>query len=372
MQKQTRNPHTSIHVSFILFFFFILILPFLQQKFVFVKEYKLDENRVRKQFPHISSVLKFPSHIVDIEAYVKDSFGFRDTLIRIKNQIYLSLFHVSDKVYINPSGYLFSREFDNRYRAEIDAATTAHWEELFARMRYLQETLKHRGITLMLVPIPLADSIYPEHFSNVPSVGHGEKVYRKLYDFFDQNHIVYVDVIRELKLHKEEQIYYSTDIHYTQIGAFYVMKAMVNKLYKHMGKRIVWDYPLHYVSDPFSGELNKYLGAFSTYPDTNQTIERNWPKCSALDGDIWKTICPHKNVLPPTVIFGNSFMTLLLQYGLPDEFQTLHPYLIADLHTKLHALPRDTKIVVIEFYEIDVWNFLYGESFPEVGSLSIK
>lgn len=373
MKKLSHHTVQIIQRVFVILFFILLLFPLVQQRFNVISEVKLDENRVREKFPTFIELQKLPSFLHGIQIYVDDSFGFRDTLIRMKNQIDLSLFGISEKVYVNPGGYLFSREFDNKYRAEISAASPEHWLALFSKIDYLQQTLKQRGITLVFVPVPLADSIYPEEFSHIPNVGYGEKLYRKFYDFFDSKNIAYVDIIGELRKHKGEPIYYKTDIHYTQVGGFYVMRAMLNDLYRRVGNKRVWDYPLRYNSEGFSGGLNKYLGAFHTYPDRNPTVERNWEVCSKVSADnIWETICPNRMVLPPSAIFGNSYMTWLLQSGFADQFPVLYPYLVTDLNLKIRTLPKETKIVIIEFYEIDVWNFLYGGIFPEVGTMGNK
>src|SRR5215216_5769542 len=96
-----------------------------------------------------------------LEAYYNDNYGFRDFFIRLKNQLDYSLFGVSDEVLISPDGYLFSKEFIQKYRAEINRASPQQYEKLFARIQALNSRLKNEDIQLVFVPIPLADTIYP-------------------------------------------------------------------------------------------------------------------------------------------------------------------------------------------------------------------
>lgn len=368
--NKTKQTHTLIIKIFSIAFFLLLWIPCIQQMTHIFPEYILDENRVRSTMGTYTTVKGLRNYFRDIEKYIGDSFGFRDTLILMKNQIDLSVFGTSDKVYINPGGYLFSKEFDDKYRTEIDLASQDHWISLFNKMVYLRDELKKQNIDVIFVPIPLADSIYPEEFPNIPYRGYGKKMYQRFYDFFDKNDMLYVDVVKELEEHKGDPLYYKTDIHFTPVGSFYVMRSMINALYENSNEDRQWDYPLKYRNSNFTdGILNTYLGTYTTFPDNNPEIERGWEVCSTLTDNIWRTSCSNKQLLPSTTIFGNSFMTLLLQNGFADEFGTLYPHLVSDLNSQVRALPSDTKVVIIEFYEIDVWKFLYGDIFPVVGSL---
>src|SRR5690349_12092584 len=85
----------------------IFILPIVQQVFHAFSYPQLNENRLLRTAPTWSSFKLLPEYLSGLEGYLADTFGFRDLLIRTKNQIDLSLFSVSSKVYINSGGYLF-------------------------------------------------------------------------------------------------------------------------------------------------------------------------------------------------------------------------------------------------------------------------
>lgn len=365
-----------IYRLYILVIIIILIMPLTQQKLHIFKDTQLNENRYLKTSPHWQSLINLPQYISDYEVYLKDTFGFRDVFIRTRNQLDLSLFGVSEKVYVNSGGYLFSREFEEKYRKEMNEASPEQWKLLLQKLEYLNLYLKQQGIQMLVVPIPHADSIYPEEFSKLKYIGFSTRLYDRFFAFFDNNGIEYVNLISEFQQHKNQPLYYKTDIHYTTVGAYYAMRAILNKLYVMNKSSQRWEYPLEYTIEPFSGGvLNDYLAVFYPLADRQTTVARKWKQCAKATKAKFINTCPGYATLPTSMIFANSYMSGPLESGFSDQFTALYVNLILDTEVtmaeKIQKIPPDVKIVMIQFYEEDVWMFLYGDVFPQINSLGL-
>ncbi|HET9353306.1 MAG TPA: hypothetical protein VFO32_04865, partial [Sphingomicrobium sp.] len=71
----------------------------------------VDEHRTASPLPSPRLLLKANSEFVDgLNKWFDDRAGFRDLLIRTKNQIDYSVFSTSRKVYVGSNGWLFERD----------------------------------------------------------------------------------------------------------------------------------------------------------------------------------------------------------------------------------------------------------------------
>lgn len=364
MEKHKRNTLSIVESMFVFIFAVLLAAPAFQHTFKVFRFEPLDENRQRASAPEMHELRELSTFKVKLEKYLLDSYGFRDELIRLKNEVDYRLFHTSDKVLIDPSGRLFPKYFLS-YRREIAAATDEQWSEVFQKFKQLHDRLEQRNIQLLVVPIPLGDSIYPEQYTLLEETRFDDRYHQKFFKFFDQHNIHYVDVSQALKRHKDEPIYFHTDFHYTALGSFYVMREILNALYPLAGMGKVWDYPVEYrLVQHTDGVLSKYLGMYTKVTDDAPAVKQQWETCARKVDGGYETICPDNNLLPPTVIFGNSFIATMLENGFSDEFTQLKVHLIVDLAKEFDTIPEDTRIVIVEFYELNMWEFLYKDILP--------
>lgn len=368
-----------LKLFFISTFFLILFLPFIQKRSAFQPYKSLQENRYKKSKPQGNPLLKLfeknSQYKTEYEAYYNDNYGLRDLLIRLKNQIDFSFFNRSDEVVINSSGWLFDKEYENRYRVEIDRANHQQFQQLFNKINDLNSYYQAQNIELVFVPIPLADQIYPENFSQLQVKRPSENGYRKFTTFL-KNHpeIEVIDIEKLLleKRYKYSYLYYQTDIHYNPLGAFLTAKEIVKSMAELSATDLSWQHPLIVTpTGELEGILSQYLAKLEPITEPASSIHKTWQDCSSTaDSDTdndWTNFCySDEELIPQTVIFGNSYMTLFYLHGFPDHFSKLHSRLLSELKTEYASLPSGVEYVIIEFYEIDLWNFLFSSEIPKI------
>src|SRR5262249_36538499 len=151
--------------------------------------------------------------------------GFRDLFIRTKNQLDLSLFHFSKKVYVGSDGWLFQRSLtDARLSFEhVPEETYLKIERSFAD---LDVALGRRGIRLVVVDYPDKSEFYseflPPNVPNLPRDGNLSRLRRAL----DRNTgLIHVDVGKLLQPLKQkgQPLYTKTDIHTNVIGGMAIV-----------------------------------------------------------------------------------------------------------------------------------------------------
>src|SRR5262245_21621978 len=90
----------------------LLVLPLLQMTTGFAPLVSINEKRNRFEIPHLLERLKQldATLATDVNRWFDDRYGFRDLLIRTKNQIDYTLFRSSTRVAIGRDGWLFLRD----------------------------------------------------------------------------------------------------------------------------------------------------------------------------------------------------------------------------------------------------------------------
>jgi hypothetical protein len=98
------------------------------------------------------------------EDYLKNSFGFRDYLIRIHNQFEYSLYHkVNAKdVIVGKNNYLFEIHYIQGYYG-TDFAGMDSINNSMGRLKFINDTLKKLGKSLLLIIAPSKAEFYPEY-----------------------------------------------------------------------------------------------------------------------------------------------------------------------------------------------------------------
>ena len=119
----------------------------------------IEERRAADPFPSMQLLAAANGNFAaELNKWFDDRVGFRDLLIRAKNQADYALFNTSKKVYIGADGWLF-------YRHPIDSianVNAAGLSALEASYLALARQLNERGIHLIVIGYPQKVAIYPE------------------------------------------------------------------------------------------------------------------------------------------------------------------------------------------------------------------
>lgn len=202
--------------------------------------FSANENRLLASRPALTwETLISGDFMEDYETYITDQFASRDNWIELKteSEILTGRKEVGG-VYLGEDDYLLEQHLPENYSDEL----------INQKLELLNNLVKNYGARVMLVPT--ADNILSE---KLPPYA----------PYFDQKTFLeqvretvgdrsYIDVFSALEEHKEEQIYYRTDHHWTTLGAYYGYLAWK----EHTGLLS----PVHFVPDNMITVTEDFLG----------------------------------------------------------------------------------------------------------------
>jgi hypothetical protein len=353
----------GIKATFVILFLSMIWAPTLADRFHVSGIASLNENRIRVSRPSDLRALLVEGapFARQYENYFNDSFGLRDLLIRVKHQIDYSVFGESDKVLIGKEGWLFYRSVDDEL-VYVETSARPHLEELFTRLAALNAALAARGITLVVVPCPMNATVYPEMTPRTAARRPKTTAF-DLYRSFLHAHpeIVSIDPQPLLTAFKKRMpAYYKTDFHWTDPAAAYIAKDLVNELGERSGVGALWAQPIEveWRKESNGGEasalgllwppveeqlhlkqdgIRPAVGRFTSFAANEWIYEADAARGSSL--------------IPPTVLFGDSFSDAFDRAGARAYFRRLEKYYIYDFARKYPAIRPDTRFVVIEHIE---------------------
>jgi hypothetical protein len=368
--------HKALRLFFIALFFVLLSLPLLQQFFHIIPDTAVQENRNKAKLPtDISALFSGGDFAHRFEQYFNDSYGLRDNLIKLHNQIQYSLFKTSDRVLIGPDGWLFYKHvYEDGIR---NTESQAHrLPKLFERIERLSSSLAARGITLVVAMCPLKFTVYPEKLPAAIVQPPQHSVFQKFRSFLNTHSSVKsVDVYaRLMELKRERQVYHKTDFHWNDPAGAVVMKDLIRLLgvLSHTG--VTWTHPLTISIDKQvgGGEINSLAVYAPPLEDMLMVADNPANGVGALVSsprpNEWVYTANEKSpavLLPPTVLFGDSYADAFLRSGLTLPFSRLQKFYNLEFKEKFREIPEGTKFVVLEFIEGNLFSMLTDEYWPE-------
>jgi len=341
------------------------VLPFIQQQLNPFHIRPLEENRRRKPRP-VDWYGLFQTgtpFAKKFEEYFNDNYGFRDLLIRIRNEVDFRAFHKSEKVLIGRDGWLFYKSVIEDEEIGTEKMSAAEWDTLCSRVLRLNRILASRGITLVVLPCPMKNSIYPEMLpANAPRRPNPNRFER--YREFLKAHpeIVTVDPFPLLmNLKSGMQVYYRTDFHWTDAAGAYVARELVQRLGDLSGKQGLWNQPIRTILEtkPAGGE-NASLALL--WPATETTPHPAGPNPDRERGEYADTSnayewtytsrLPDKSqLIPDTVMFGDSYSDAFVRAGFTAYFARIQRFYNWDFSKKYGSIPAGTRFVILQHLE---------------------
>lgn len=150
----------------------LLFLPLVQQEFHPFPVKKLNGAAVKAEKPKLDlNTYRDMSYQTQLEDYVADRFGFRESVIRLYNQ-YLWMFRktYAADVVVGKDRWLYSKtSVLDHYRQrpyEFETSNEAlklKFEKELKRLKTVQELLARQGTQLFVLICPAKDMVYPEH-----------------------------------------------------------------------------------------------------------------------------------------------------------------------------------------------------------------
>lgn len=255
-QKLFYHRSSKIYIKMAGIFLVFLIVAFAFNLFSKDKEYSESENRMLAQKPVFSFTnLANGKYMKDMEDYVTDQFFMRDKWINLKVLEDLALGKKeSNGVYIGKKDYL------------MEIPTAPNQKALDNNLDAISNfSASHPDINTVMTLIPNAAYIYDHLIPRNAPVRDQEKDIKYVMNAVSTS-LNFVDLTKTMSSHKEEDIYYKTDHHWTTLGARYAFDALSTALGI---EKPTQEYKIYPVTHSFQGTLASKSG----YDKAQDTIE---------------------------------------------------------------------------------------------------
>lgn len=249
MQRRTERTLASMFLVFLAVFCLINL-------FKGDKTYSESENRMLTQRPEFSlASLADGQFMTDMESYVADQFFLRDQWISLKLLEDMSIGKREiNGVYIGKKEHLME---------VLDTPDQEALDENLTAIRDFADRHSDRNTVMTLVPN--SAYILTQYIpTNAPVRDQSEDIAYVQKAVGDSLH--YMDLTETMASHRDEEIYYRTDHHWTSLGARYVFEALQESLGIDASGQ---EYTVYPVTHEFSGTLASKSG----YDKVYDTIE---------------------------------------------------------------------------------------------------
>ncbi len=237
-----------------LVFVVVILIADLCLIFLHGKEFSENENRMLQQFPKVTGQSAISGRLMtQAEDFVEDQFFLRDKWISFKLDVdKLTGKKESNDVILGKNGYL------------IEKAVAPNFTDMDHNLAAIKGfAVKHPEIPMVMTVVPNAVSVCSDL---LPS---GAPTRDQMQDIAYIKNAVsgslnFVDVTDTLKAHKDEEIYYKSDHHWTSFGAKYAFETLAAP----MGiEEPIPNYDFMKVTEDFSGTMASNSGAFGVKDD---------------------------------------------------------------------------------------------------------
>ena len=202
----------------------LLFSPMLQKKIKLFDEKPLNGSFEVPEDPYFSLEGWFEGkYQTDQQNYSNQSIGFRNSLVRLYNQIHYSLYDQAraNGVIVGKYGYLYEENYIKTHLGR-DFVGESKIVEKTEKLRRLADTLKRKGIDLVIVFAPGKGSFYsefiPESYNPTYRTTTNYEVYRKQ---ILQKEICFLDFndwFRKMKSSSPYPLFPKTGIHWSNYG----------------------------------------------------------------------------------------------------------------------------------------------------------
>lgn len=270
------------------------------------------------------------------ERWFSDHLGWRNLMIRAKNELDYRLFNSSTRVYFGADGELYGRNLiDNEMPAtEQLLAEPARAQAVYDGVLGFSEQLRRQGVTMLLVA-PIQKQYYtrerlPAFAPQVPDNSHFLALYQRL-KAAPQLH--FIDVKRHLDQNRNKfPIFYRQDFHWTDLSAMVVAADVTDSIARLEGSPLRWRHAMQPDYQPYIGSEARFAARLNAQeqviePQLKPTWTPRHHDLPAAAGSGWEfstDVLDDPALLPATCMYGNSFSDGMLRAGLTEHFRQFH------------------------------------------------
>ncbi len=366
MDKNKLN--TRYFISFCISLLFIA--PIIQEKFEIVKLSPLRGAFVAAKQVSFSLHKWFGGEYQDCaEKYLNQSFGFRNLLVRINNQVDYSLFKNTHlhSVIEGKDNYLFSYEYIKAYRG-YDYTGEKVANEYMRQLKFIQSALAGMNKTLILVFAPGKASYYPEYLPdsfNKEGASTNYKLYPDLAQKWGINCINFRKYFLCQKNHSPYPMFTKNGTHWSEYAADLVFDSLIS--YVEAARKISmphfkWNSIAE--SDHDTGLDNNIVDAMNLLFD-NSHEKTGYPQTSL--------VTKPGSIKPSLLAIGDSYFGTLWYLGINNVFsdyqfgyydQKMFPQSFDhEINTDQFSLKKeinDHNVIIIEATESNIYALGWG------------
>lgn len=352
MSKKALWIQSGVFLAFIALFFILnLVSP--------DREFSQQENRTLQTAPAFSFHDLFSGKFTSTyETYVTDQFALRDAWITLKAGCeLLSGKDGNNDIYLCENGTL------------IEGFTTPDKDDLDFNLDAVDALADNCSVPVYFALIPTASEIWSDLLpENAPNDSQ-----KDLIDYaYSRTKANTIDIYSALYAHRDEEIYYRTDHHWTTLGAYYGYVSVIKAL--GMEPLPLSDYEASLVSSSFYGTTYSSSGFTWVEPDSITTfVEQgsaeivNYPEGAPVEGSLYDESYLEKKDKYSYFYGGNTSLLQITTENtdapsiliLRDSYMdSLSPYLFAHF-SQIH-------IIDLRYYKTSIRKYIEENSIDHV------
>ena len=210
-----KGKNILIIVTFLFYILFILIGTIIVKD----RDYSDNENRVLKQYPDASAEnIVSGQYMKDFEDYMADQIILKDDYVKLHNDmVRMSGQKFEHGIFFGKDGYIIQ---DYVYDEEV----------LGQNIKFINQFKEeYKNVDITMLVIPTAAYILKDKLPADCPVDDQGQALKFVHDNLDKD-IRIADATEELQKAKDEYIFYKTDHHWTEYGAYLGYKCLAEKL----------------------------------------------------------------------------------------------------------------------------------------------
>ena len=346
----------------------ILCLPFFQMSLRVFPDLKSQENRILAARPELKRATLSDSwkYMQDYQNYFNDNFGFRNVLIRINSFVNLKIMGVSPTplpdIVAGKEGWLFYNAPNDGSSLEdyygLAGFTVHQLSAIKQNMARLRRETASRNILLIIAIAPSKHTVYEEYLpTRVAMMKGAPSRVDQLCSAWgnDDTHASFIDARNFLTTAKKEMkypLYYKTDSHWNNLGAFLVYSEIMKEVktrYPKVRVLTLADFSLSSTQVP-GRDLAAMVNMASLMSDTEVTLKPLRPSAATLSSAPYDFSTAFRSEIrdykgPHVVAFGDSFLKYMIPY-LSESFSR-GLYLASPLTMDFSVIDKEKPDVVI-------------------------
>ncbi|GAB4133029.1 MAG: sugar O-acetyltransferase [Bacteroidia bacterium] len=163
--------------------------------------------------------------------WFNENFGFRNTLVRLHNQLALDLYHTAkaNGVIVGKDGYLYELNYIKAYTGQDYIGDDAV-KEVMHKLKAVQDSLEKRNVTLVVCLAAGKASFYPEYIPDEFGKAADKTNYKIFARELQANNINHIDFNKWFVDRKNTSpylLYPKTGIHWSRYGSLQAADSLV-------------------------------------------------------------------------------------------------------------------------------------------------